>query len=111
MSHEYNRAWPDRSESDPPLLHLISVITLRERKGIIKNQNGRLESDIVLAEILLILRFIPFKSHLGMRDLRIKVNAGLRQYVCTYTLPGRAIRPTIAPASQLKEVSISRQPD
>ncbi len=61
---------PDRY---PTFLILKSDVTLRNRVGIIENENGSFKVNIVLAKILAVLVFIPYESHRKSRQDSISV--------------------------------------
>src|SRR6266404_1531696 len=63
MHDQYNRTGPYGSDRYPSLLIFRSEVALRESVRIIENEHGRFKTNIVLAKVLPILLFIPFKSH------------------------------------------------
>jgi hypothetical protein len=84
----------DQTESNPALwLRLLSDIprlesdvTLRNRVGIVENENGRFEANIVLVKVLPVLLLVPFKSHDSPRLGENTVLARACQYICMYSI-------------------------
>ena len=52
---------------------LKSDVTLRNRVGIVENENGSFKANIVLAKILAVLVLIPCESHSRSRQDSISV--------------------------------------
>jgi hypothetical protein len=63
MNDQQNRTRPNGSDCYPTFLILESDVTLRNRVGIVENENGRFEANIVLVKVLPVLLLVPFKSH------------------------------------------------
>jgi hypothetical protein len=61
---------PDRY---PTFLILESDVTLRNRVGIVENENGGFKANIMLAKILAVLVLIPYESHSQSRQVSISV--------------------------------------
>jgi hypothetical protein len=53
---------------DPTFLILKSDVTLRNRVGIVENENGGFKANIVLSKILAVLVLIPYESHSKSRQ-------------------------------------------
>jgi hypothetical protein len=69
----------------PTFLILESDVTLRNRVGIVENENGRFEANIVLVKVLPVLLFVPFKSHGSPRLEENTILAPGCQYICMYS--------------------------
>jgi hypothetical protein len=52
----------------PTFLILKSDVTLRNRVGIVENENGGFKANIVLAKILSVLVLVPYESHSRRRQ-------------------------------------------
>jgi hypothetical protein len=63
MHDQQNRTGPYGSNRYPSLFIFRSEVALRESVGIIENEHGRFKTNVVLAKVLPVLLFIPFKSH------------------------------------------------
>ena len=63
MDDQQNRTGAYGSNGYPPLLIFRSEVALGKSIGIIENEHGRFKANIVLAKVLPVLMFIPFKSH------------------------------------------------
>ena len=55
----------DRSQRDPPFFLVRCFVALRQGVGVIEYQDRGFETDCVLRQVPLILRFVPFKAHGG----------------------------------------------
>jgi hypothetical protein len=62
------------------------TVTLRNRVGILENENGRFEANIVLLKVFRVLLLVPLKSHDSPRLGENTVLAPVCQYICMYTL-------------------------
>ncbi len=90
MNDQQNRTRPYGSDCYPTFLILESDVTLRNRIGIVENENGCFEANIVLVKVLPVLLFVPFKSHGSPRLGENTVLARGCQYICMYSCYMRA---------------------
>ena len=67
MNDQQNRTRPYGSDRYPTFL-ILSDVTLRNRVGIVENENGSFKANIVLAKILAVLVLIPYESHSKSRQ-------------------------------------------
>jgi hypothetical protein len=67
-----------------------SDVTLRNRVGIIENENGRFEANSVLVKVLPALLRVPFKSHGSPQLGENTILARACQYICMYVCRIRA---------------------
>lgn len=67
MDNQEDRSWSYRSDGYPALLIVRVVLSSRNGVGIIENENGSLKPDVMLAQVLAVLVFVPRKSH-GTRE-------------------------------------------
>ena len=89
MNDQQNRTRPYGSDRYPTFL-ILSDVTLRNRVGIVENENGRFEANIVLVKVLPVLLLVPLKSHGSSRLRENTVLARVCQYICMYSLCMRA---------------------
>src|SRR5271165_6812310 len=95
VHHQKYRTGANRPNRDPSFLSLKSQIPLRKRMGIVENKGGRLETDMVLAQIPPTLLFVPLKSHQLPTLSSISRPPSERQYSSMY----KCMRTTSATAS------------
>ncbi len=62
MNDQQNRTRSHRSDRYPTFLIAESDVTLRNRVGVVENENGRFEANSMLAKVLPVLLLVPFKS-------------------------------------------------
>ena len=72
MNDQQNRTRPYGSDRYPTFL-ILSDVTLRNRVGIVENENGSFKANIVLAKILAVLVLIPYELHGKRRQGNISV--------------------------------------
>jgi hypothetical protein len=65
MDNQQNRACSDGPNGYPAFLIGGGIVTLRDRAGIVENENGGFKANIMLAKVLAVLVLIPCKSHSG----------------------------------------------
>lgn len=63
VHNQQDRTRSDSADRDPAFLGVIREVTLRDRVRVVENQNGGFKANVVLAEVLPALVFVPFKSH------------------------------------------------
>jgi hypothetical protein len=63
MDHEENRTESYGPNSYPAFFVIGRIVTLRKGKRVVEDENGSFKADIVLAEILPVLVFIPLETH------------------------------------------------
>jgi len=63
MHDQEHGTWPDGSNRYPAFLSVTRDVALCHRVGIVENQPRGFEANVVLAEVLPVLVFVPFKSH------------------------------------------------
>jgi len=63
MNNDQDHSGPNGPYGYPPLLVLKRWVTLRDRIGIVENQNSGFKANVVLPKVLAILVFVPLKSH------------------------------------------------
>ena len=63
MDDQQNRTGAYGSNGYPPPLIFRTEVALGKSIGIIENEHCRFKTNIVLAKVLPVLLFIPFKSH------------------------------------------------
>ena len=85
MNDQQNRTRPYGSDRYPTFL-ILSDVTLRNRVGIVENENGSFKANIVLAKILAVLVLIPYESHSRSRqdtitDAMKNVNTFVRTWI------------------------------
>ncbi len=85
MNDQQNRTRPYGSDRYPTFL-ILSDVTLRNRVGIVENENGSFKANVVLAKILAVLVLIPYESHSKSRQDTITDANEQCQYICTYVM-------------------------
>jgi len=85
MNDQQYRTRPYGSDRYPTFLILESDVTLRNRVGIIENENGRFEANIVIMKVLPVLLLVPFKSPGPPRLGENTILARVCQYICMYS--------------------------
>jgi hypothetical protein len=63
MNDQENRTRTYGSDGNPAFCIVKAAVLLGERIGIFENEKGSFETHVVLAQILRVLVFIPFKAH------------------------------------------------
>jgi hypothetical protein len=69
MNHQKYRTRRDGSNRYPAFFLFNGIVTLRNGKRIVKDENGSFKTDIVFVEILPILVFIPLEARVQRATL------------------------------------------
>src|SRR5438445_1643095 len=89
MKDQENRTRPYGSDRYPTFLILKNDVTLRNRVGIVENENGNFKANIVLVKILAVVVLIPDESHSKSRQDSISVEMKcVSTFVLTSLTPG-----------------------
>jgi hypothetical protein len=91
MRDQQNRTRPYGPNCDPSLFIFKSEVALRKSVGIIENENRRFKANIVLAKVLPVLAFVPFKLQGLPLQTQDRLPQQACQYICTYTRKVRCV--------------------
>jgi hypothetical protein len=64
MNHHRNRSRTNSAEGNPAVFFVARFISPRQGIGIIKDKNCGLKANIMLEQVLPILVFVPFETHI-----------------------------------------------
>lgn len=88
VNNEEHYSRSDCSQGVPSLFVLNKRVTFCQSVGIIEGESRSLETNVMLPQVQLILRLIPFKAHSyflrGSRFQDIQ-KSRICQYMCMYT--------------------------